>query len=36
MADIASVSAFRQKYRKDNIGPHYRGWLHFAFTTFGS
>jgi hypothetical protein len=36
MADIASVVSFREKYRRDNIGPHYRGWLHFAFTTFGS
>src|SRR5579864_6287590 len=36
MGDIASVLAFRKQYRKDNVGPHYSGWLHFAFTTFGS
>ncbi len=30
------VLAFREKYREREIGPHYRGWLHFAFTSVGS
>jgi hypothetical protein len=33
MDDIASVLAFRNEYRQRSVGPHYRGWLHFAFTT---
>jgi hypothetical protein len=36
MGDVASVLAFRAEYRARNVGPHYRGWLHFAFTTVGS
>ncbi len=36
MGDVATVLAFREEYRKKNIGPHYRGWPHFAFTTCGS
>ena len=36
MADVASVLAFRVQYRQKNVGPHYSGWLHFAFTTCGS
>jgi len=32
----AEVRAFRAEYRAKEIGPRYRGWLHFAFTTFGS
>jgi hypothetical protein len=36
MGDVASILAFRNAYREDNVGPHYRGWLHFAFTTVGS
>jgi hypothetical protein len=36
MADVASVLAFRTQYRGKNVGPHYSGWLHFAFTTCGS
>jgi hypothetical protein len=31
-----SVAAFRDDYRKRNIGPLYRGWIHFAFTSIGS
>lgn len=27
-----SVDSFREKYRAELIGPHYRGWLHLAFT----
>lgn len=27
-----SVDSFREQYRSELIGPHYRGWLHFAFT----
>ena len=30
------VEAFRAAYRRTEIGPHYRGWLHFAFTSAGS
>jgi len=30
------VSRFRREYRETSIGPHYRGWLHFGFTTTGS
>jgi hypothetical protein len=36
MGGVASVLAFRSEYRKRNVGPHYRGWLHFAFTACGS
>lgn len=28
-----AVLAFRQRYRREEIGPHYRGWAHFAFTS---
>lgn len=30
------VAEFRVRHRADHIGPHYRGWLHFAITTVGS
>jgi hypothetical protein len=30
------VRAFRAKHRAQHIGPSYRGWAHFATTTFGS
>ena len=30
------VLAYRENYRAREIGPHYRGWLHFAFTSVGS
>jgi hypothetical protein len=29
------IAAFRKEYRAAEIGPHYSGWLHFSFTTFG-
>jgi hypothetical protein len=29
------TGAFRKEYRAAEIGPHYSGWLHFCFTTFG-
>lgn len=29
----AAVERFREQYRRDAIGRHYRGWLHFAFTS---
>jgi len=32
MPDNESIAAFRSSYRQTLIGPHYRGWLHFAFT----
>jgi len=32
----AEVAAFRERHRADHIGPHYRGWLHFATTTIGA
>lgn len=32
----ASVAAFRARHRAHDIGPRYRGWLHFATTTLGS
>ncbi len=31
-----SVRAFRADYRAKNIGPGYRGWLHFSFTSLTS
>jgi hypothetical protein len=31
-----SVAEFRARHRARHIGPHYRGWLHFATTTFGA
>ena len=31
-----SVELFRTTYRAREIGPHYSGWLHFAFTSIGS
>jgi hypothetical protein len=30
------VGSFRDSYRKENIGPHYSGALHLAFTSLGS
>jgi hypothetical protein len=36
MDDVARVLAFREQYRAENVGPRYRGWLHAAFTAFGS
>ena len=30
------VRAFRDAYRKSQIGPFYRGWAHFAFTSAAS
>jgi hypothetical protein len=30
------VAAFRARYRATEIGPRYRGWLHFGFTTCGA
>ena len=30
------VEGFRVDYRARNIGPRYRGWAHFAFTSLGS
>jgi len=27
------VERFRVEYRKENIGPRYRGWVHFTFTS---
>jgi hypothetical protein len=34
--DTESVLAFREVYRRENVGPRYRGWLHFGFTSCGS
>lgn len=31
-----SVARFRERYRAEQIGPLYRGWLHFAFTSLCS
>src|ERR1700729_3280367 len=31
-----AVRVFRNEYRRTQIGPNYRGWLHFAFTSCGS
>ncbi len=31
-----SVVAYRERYRQAEIGPRYRGWAHFWFTTLGS
>jgi hypothetical protein len=33
---VERVEAFRERYRAQEIGPSYRGWLHFAFTSIGS
>jgi len=30
------VEKFRIDYRRENVGPRYNGWLHFAFTSAGS
>ncbi|HWN66276.1 MAG TPA: sterol desaturase family protein [Haliangium sp.] len=30
------VQRFREEYRAEHIGPRYRGWAHFAFTSLGS
>jgi hypothetical protein len=35
-ADPDSVVAFRDAYRSEQIGPHYSGTLHFAFTSLAS
>src|ERR1041384_6958206 len=32
----AAVEAFRTEYRREHIGPHYCGVLHFAFTSIAS
>ncbi len=29
----SAVADYRADYRAEQIGPHYRGWLHFAFTS---
>ncbi len=36
MDEVAGVLAFRERYRKENVGAHYSGWLHCAFTACGS
>ncbi|HZU83718.1 MAG TPA: sterol desaturase family protein [Polyangiaceae bacterium] len=36
MDDIEAVIAFRRRYRAENVGPRYSGWLHFAFTSCGA
>jgi hypothetical protein len=36
MNEVARVLAFREEYRRENVGPHYSGWLHVAFTACGS
>jgi hypothetical protein len=36
VSDVARVLAFRERYRRENVGPRYSGWLHFAFTVCGS
>jgi hypothetical protein len=33
---VSAVLAFREDYRKENVGPNYNGWAHAAFTAFGS
>ena len=30
---MEDVAAYRERYRAENIGPRYRGWLHFATTS---
>lgn len=32
----APVQRFRDEHRAQHIGPRYRGWAHFAFTSLGS
>jgi hypothetical protein len=32
---MEQTEAFRAQYRSAEIGPHYNGWLHFAFTSLG-
>jgi hypothetical protein len=32
----SEVEKYRVQYRAENIGPHYRGWLHLTFTSLGS
>ncbi|MEO8797720.1 MAG: sterol desaturase family protein [Polyangiaceae bacterium] len=32
----SAVEAFRARYRATEIGPRYRGWVHFAFTSLAS
>jgi hypothetical protein len=36
MSAPAAVQTFRDDYRAKNIGPHYYGWVHFAFTSTAS
>lgn len=36
MSIPVSVQRFREEYRAQHIGPRYRGWAHFAFTSLGS
>ena len=33
---VAKLSEFRTQYRENRISAHYRGWLHFAFTSLVS
>jgi hypothetical protein len=35
-AEPESVRAFRDAYRRENLGPLYSGWLHFSFTSIAS
>jgi hypothetical protein len=32
----SDLERWRTDFRAHEIGPHYSGWLHFSFTTFGS
>lgn len=36
MSIPAPVQRFRDEYRAQHVGPRYRGWAHFAFTSVGS
>ncbi len=36
MVGESATAKYRSEYRAKNIGRRYSGWLHFAFTTFGS
>jgi hypothetical protein len=36
MSGATAVETFRANYRSDHIGPHYYGWIHFAFTSTAS
>jgi hypothetical protein len=33
---VADVATFRDEYRRQELGPSYSGWGHFAFTSIGS